>query len=100
MYKVRALILFLLVLLLFAMQGCATQATEPPKNESMFLAHVRTTMNEIIETTKVAACETVSNDCPYLPEYEWQDQHFRESHADINSDFNPFANLVTTRMDE
>lgn len=100
MYKIRVLVPFLFVLPLFALQGCATHATEPPQNEASFLAHVRTTMNEIIDTAKVATCEVVSNDCAYLPEYEWQDEHSGESQSDAVSGFNPFGNLVTTGVNE
>jgi hypothetical protein len=100
MYTVRVLVPFLLVLPLFAQQGCATQATEPPKNEGVFLAHVRTTMNEIIDTAKIATCEVISNDCPDLPKYKRYTELSGEYQSDANSGFSPFGNLVTTGADE
>lgn len=78
------------------MQGCATQATEPPQNEGNFLAHVRTTMKEIIDTAKVATCEVVSNDCPDLSKYKRHTELSGESQSDADSGFNSFGNLVTT----
>lgn len=63
-FKVRILLFFFSVLLSFALLGCATPSAKSPESKSAFVKGVRSTVDEIVATARIATCEVMSDDCP------------------------------------